>query len=75
MAALSIEAFIAKASFSPGNQKENANRGVWRETAFVYLVLKTNLGLRILEDYERIAKRLECEKRKRGIRLQMCIAC
>ncbi|MDR0706638.1 MAG: transposase [Treponema sp.] len=71
MVALSIEAFIAKASFSPATES-NAGRGLWRETASVHLVLKTDLGLRTLEDCERIAKRLECEKRKRGIRRQMC---
>jgi hypothetical protein len=40
-------------------------------TAFVTLVLKTNLGLPILEDYEQTAKRLECEKWKGKIRYQM----
>jgi hypothetical protein len=75
MATLLIEAFIAKASFPPRDRRTNTNRSIWRETAFVHLVLKTNLGLRILEDYEHIAKRLECEKRKRGIRYQMCNTC
>jgi hypothetical protein len=74
MAALSIEAFIAKVSFPPAIRR-NANRGVWRETAFVHLVLRADLGLRTLEEYQRIAKRLECEKRKWGIWRQMCIAC
>ncbi|MDR2793486.1 MAG: hypothetical protein LBB61_07460, partial [Treponema sp.] len=53
----------------------NTGRSTWRETAFVTLVLRANPGLRILEDYERIAKRLECEQRKRGIRYRMCNVC
>jgi hypothetical protein len=74
MVALLIEAFIAKASFPPVT-RSNTGRGIWRETAFVTLVLRTNPGLQILEDYEQIAKRLECEQRKRGIRYRMCNVC
>jgi hypothetical protein len=74
MVALLIEAFIGKASFPPVI-RGNANRSLWRETAFVTLVVKTNLGLLILKDYEQIAKRLECEKRKGKIRYQMRNAC
>jgi hypothetical protein len=74
MVALLIEAFIAEASFPPVT-RTNTRRSIWRETAFVTLVLRANLGLQILEDCEYIAQRLECEKRKRGIRYQMCNAC
>ncbi|MDR2803370.1 MAG: hypothetical protein LBB22_03655, partial [Treponema sp.] len=35
----------------------------------------TGVFTRIFEDYEQIAKRLECEKRKRGIRYQMSNVC
>jgi hypothetical protein len=73
MGALLIEAFIAKASFSPVI-RSNTGRSIRRETAFVNLVFRANLGLRILEDYDHIAKRLECEKRKRGIRYHVCNA-
>jgi hypothetical protein len=45
-AALLIEAFTAKASFSPVT-RSNTGRSIWRETAFVTLVLRANLGLRI----------------------------
>jgi hypothetical protein len=48
--------------FSPCNQLEYQPQCMaWRETAFVNLVLRANPGLRILEDYGHIAKRLECE--------------
>jgi hypothetical protein len=73
LVALLREAFIAKASFSP-ETGTNTRRSLWRETAFISRVLRASLGLRMLEDYRRIAKRLECEKRKRGIRYQMCNA-
>ncbi|MDR2342929.1 MAG: hypothetical protein LBD86_00175 [Spirochaetaceae bacterium] len=73
MAALLIEAFMAKTSFSPVTGS-NTRRSIWRETAFVHLMLRANPGLQILEDYQRIAERLECEKRKRGIRYD-CYAC
>jgi hypothetical protein len=74
LVALLIEAFIAKGSFLP-ETLVNTSRSIWRETAFVSLVLKTNLGLGILENYGDIAKRLECEKRKGKIRYQMCNTC